>query len=332
MSADTYKAMLVEQSAGGFTRRIAARAVEDLPPGEVLVRVRYSSLNYKDALSATGHPGITRRYPHTPGIDAAGTVVASSVGVIGVGDTVMISGFDLGMNTPGGFGQYIRVPAGWILPVPQGMTPRECMIYGTAGLTAALSLLRLEDHGLKPQNGEVLVTGASGGVGCMAVGILARAGYSVVAASGKDEAKVFLENLGASSVVKRGEVDDTSRKALLKERWAGVIDCVGGNILSSAIRATRYGGAVTCCGLVASAELALTVYPFILRGVSLIGIDSAACPAQMRTLAWSRLAGPWRLQRPERIMREVRLEDLDAEIDRILGGRQLGRVVVNLED
>lgn len=332
MAPGTYKAMLVEQTASGFRRRIAARTIDQLPSGDVLVRVLYSSLNYKDALSATGHQGVTRRYPHTPGIDAAGVVTESTAPGIRVGDTVIVTGFDLGMNTSGGFGQYIRVPAAWVLSVPLGLTSRECMIYGTAGLTAALSLLRLEEHGLRPESGEVLVTGASGGVGCIAVGILARAGYSVVAASGKSEARPFLEDLGAKSVVARSEIDDASGKPLLKERWAAVIDTVGGNYLASAIRATRYGGAVTCCGLVASPELALTLHPFILRGVSLLGIDSASCPVQRRSVAWSRLAGAWRLERPERIMREVLLENLDPEIDRILAGRQLGRVVVNLQD
>jgi len=333
MQAGQFKAMLVEQAADGvFTRRIIARAIEQLPPGEVLIRVLYSSLNYKDALSATGHKGVTRHYPHTPGIDAVGMVVESASAEFAAGAAVVVTGFDLGMNTPGGFGQYIRVPAAWILPMPIGLLPRESMIYGTAGLTAALSVLRLGDYGVAPDSGEVLVTGASGGVGCIAVGILAKAGYTVVAASGKSEARPFLDDLGAAAVVTRAEVDDASGKPLLKERWAAVVDTVGGNILSSAIRATRYGGAVTCCGLVASAELALTVHPFILRGVSLLGIDSSRCSGAARARAWDMLAGPWRLERPERIAREVRLEDLAPEIDRVLAGRQIGRVVVKVHD
>ncbi len=326
-----FRAMVVEEDADGvFVQRLVTRSIEQLPPGELLIRVQFSSLNFKDALSATGHRGVTRHYPHTPGIDAAGIVIDSTAAAFAAGDAVIVTGFDLGMNTPGGFGQYIRVPASWAVPMPAGLTPRESMIYGTAGLTAALSILQLEDHGLTPQSGEVLVTGASGGVGCVAVGILAKAGYAVTAASGKSEAKPFLTDLGAREVISRAEIEDASGKPLLKERWAGVVDSVGGKILSSSIRATRYGGAVSCCGLVASAELALTVHPFILRGVSLLGIDSAYCPAALRARAWGKLAGVWNLAPRERIAREVRLEDVKEEVDRMLAGRQIGRVLVNI--
>jgi putative YhdH/YhfP family quinone oxidoreductase len=315
-----------------FSRSIITRSVDDLPAGDVLIRVHYSSLNYKDALSATGNKGVTRSYPHTPGIDAAGIVVESTAGRFKAGDEVIVTGFDLGMNTSGGFAEYIRVPKGWVVKRPEGLALRESMIYGTAGFTAALSVFRLIDNGVSPQQGEVLVTGATGGVGSLALAILARAGFRVAAVSGKPDQKQFLSDLGAVEVVSREEAADTSKRPLLKGRWAGVVDTVGGDILATALKSTCYGGTVTCCGLVASPALTTTVFPFILRGVSLLGIDSVECPMDLRLQIWQRIAGDWKLDVLDRLAREVTLEELDPLIEAILKGEAKGRTVVKIAD
>jgi len=327
----SFKAMVVRETADKkFPREIAQRSLSDLPQGDLLVEVKYSSLNYKDALSATGHKGVTRNYPHTPGIDAAGTVVESGVSSLAPGDPVVITGFDLGANTSGGFGQFVRVPASWAVRLPQNMTFKESMVYGTAGFTAALSVLKLQEFGVKPDGGEILVTGATGGVGSLAVAILAKAGYHVVAATGKMDAKDFLMALGSREVIPRESLMDTSDRPLLRGRWAGVVDSVGGYILATAIRSTRQGGVVTCCGMVASPELSLTVFPFILRAVSLVGIDSVECPMDARRLIWRKLSQEWRLDGLDRLSVECSLEELGEKIDLILQGKIRGRVVVNL--
>jgi acrylyl-CoA reductase (NADPH) len=331
MADRTFQAMVVRESANGeFTRQVEDRTIDDLPAGDVLIRVHYSSLNYKDALSASGNRGVTKKYPHTPGIDAAGVVRESTGEAFQPGDKVLVTGYDLGMNTPGGFGQYIRVPAAWVVRLPEHLTWRESMIYGTAGFTAALSVYKLEGQGIPPDQGEILVTGATGGVGSLAVSILARDGYQVVAATGKPEAAPYLLDLGARRVIPRDQALDTSSRALLSARWAAVVDTVGGEYLVTALKAVQYGGVVTCCGNVASAELVTTVYPFILRGVSLLGIDSVNCPPGLRWDLWQKLGSDWKLPFLERIASERTLADLNTEIDRILKGQQQGRVVVNL--
>ena len=328
---ESFEALVVhEMEDGTFRRQIERRSLADLPPGEVLVRVHYSSLNYKDALSATGHRGVTRRYPHTPGIDAAGVVESSDSDAFQPGEPVVVTSYDLGMNTPGGWGRYIRVPAEWVVPLPTGLTLRESMILGTAGFTAALSVHRLQHEGVTPDRGAVLVTGASGGVGSLAVGILHRIGYRVVAATGKAEAEPFLRDLGAAEVVPRQQVLDDSPRPLLKGRWAGVVDTVGGAYLASVLKAVQLHGAVTCCGLVASAEFSTTVYPFILRGISLLGIDSQSCPMPLRRELWQKLAGAWKPASLERLVVERTLAELEPEIRRILQGGQRGRVLIRL--
>ncbi len=333
MESVTYRALVVRETEDHeFVRLVEEVPIADLPEGDLLVQVHYSSLNYKDALSATGHRGVTKRYPHTPGIDAAGYVEQSASADFVVGDEVLVSGYDLGMDTPGGFGEYIRVPADWVVRVPETLSIRECMMYGTAGFTAGLSIFQLQQHEVNPEDGEILVTGATGGVGSLAVALLAASGYAVTAATGKLQQHEYLTSLGAANVIPRSELIDTAGKPLLSGRWAGVVDTVGGNILATAIKSTLPYGYVATCGNAASGDLPTTVYPFILRGVSLLGIASANCPLPLRKQIWHLLGGEWTLENLEEIAREVSLENLDPEIDRILQGQQVGRVVVSLVD
>jgi len=327
----SFKAMVVRETPENqFVREVKQQSLKNLSPNEVLIEVQYSSLNYKDALSATGNKGVTRNYPHTPGIDAAGIVAASSHPAFEERDEVVVTGFDLGMNTSGGFGRYIRVPAAWGLRLPGNLTLRESMAYGTAGFTAALCVLKLQTHGLTKESGEVLVTGATGGVGSIAVGILAKAGFHIVAATGKTDQNDFLGRLGAEQVISRTETIDDSGKPMLKGRWAGVVDTVGGDILATAIKSTRYGGCVACCGNAMSADLAVSIFPFILRGVSLLGVNSVEPAIGDRLLAWQKLAQDWKLDLSGDLVSECSLEELNSKIDEILAGGIRGRVVVNL--
>lgn len=329
--ATQFTALVVEKTADKqFVRDIRERPLADLPEGDLLLRVRYSSLNYKDALSATGHPGVTRQFPHTPGIDAAGEVVSCGSGQFAPGEQVIVTGYDLGMETDGGWGQYIRIPSEWAVRLPAGLTLREAMVIGTAGFTAALSVLKLELAGVKPADGEILVTGATGGVGSIAVAILARSGFRVVAATGKSADEAFLLSLGATEVIPRSEVAEGAGRPLLRERWAGAVDVVGGETLAAVVKSTRYGGTVTCCGLVGSTELPLNVYPFILRGVSLMGIDSVNCPVATRLQVWERLAGAWKPAHLADVVTEVTLEGVEEKIHAMLHGEVRGRVVVKL--
>lgn len=326
-----FKAMVVEEASDGkYERSILEKTLADLPEGDVLVEVHYSSLNYKDALSAIGNKGVTKKYPHTPGIDAAGIVKESGADAFKAGEKVIVTSYDLGMNTAGGFGQYIRAPAGWVVKLPAGLTLAESMAFGTAGFTAGMSVDRLINHGVTPDQGDILVTGATGGVGSLAVAILAHIGFDVVGVTGKSDGEIFLKKLGAQSVISREEATDASGKPLLKTRWAGVIDTVGGEILSTAIRSAQNGAAVTCCGLVASHELPLTVFPFILRGIALYGIDSEKYPMPSRRRIWKKLASDWKIDSLEAMTRDIGLSDLEAEIDRTLNGKQMGRVRIDL--
>ena len=326
----TFKAMVVSETPEKtFVREIKQRALDDLPAGELIIEVKYSSLNYKDALSASGNKAVTKKYPHTPGIDVAGVVANSTTRLFAVGDEVTVTGFDLGMNTPGGFGQYISVPALWATRLPQGLSLKDSMGYGTAGLTAALCILRLMASGLTKDSGEVLVTGATGGVGSIAVAILGKLGFNVVAATGKSAEHDFLKGLGAGAVISREEANDTSGRPLQKPRWAGVVDTVGGNILATALKSAKYAGLVAACGNAMSPELNINVFPFILRGVSLLGVDSVEIPMRARQMAWSKLAGEWKVDLST-IVKEVSLEELNPQIDAILKGGVRGRVLVDL--
>jgi acrylyl-CoA reductase (NADPH) len=327
-----FKAMIVTETADKqFIRTISEKHINDLPAGEVLIKVHYSSLNYKDALSASGNKGVTRKYPHTPGIDAAGLVAESSTPAFKPGDQVLVTGYDLGMNTAGGYEEFIRVPAAWVVPLPDGLTLRESMIYGTAGFTAALSCYKLINHGVTKDQGPVLVTGATGGVGSIAVAILAQSGYEVAAVTSKLNEAPYLQQLGAKEVIGVAEADDQSGRPILKPRWAGAVDTVGGNILSTAIKTTRYGGTVTCCGNVTSGELHSSIYPFILNGISLLGIDSVHCPTNLRLQIWNKLASDWKFDHLEAITSELPgLEALDQRIGLILQGKHRGRAIVRI--
>lgn len=326
----TFKALVVHDQDGEFVTQIEEKDTSDLPKGDVLIRTHYSSLNYKDALSATGNKGVTRNYPHTPGIDAAGEVVESADDTWKPGDQVLVTGYDLGMNTSGGFGQYIRVPKHWIVKLPSGITLKESMTYGTAGFTAALSVHHLQESGIKPEQGPILVTGATGGVGSIAVGILAQEGFDVTAATGKTSEIDYLKSLGAKEIVTRTEVTDNSNRPILSARWAGVIDTVGGDILTTALKTTQYNGTVTCCGLVASPDLQTTVFPFILRGIKLFGIDSVLCPMDLRQNIWNKIATNWKLSTLDDVTIDCSLQELNQQIDHILNGQIRGRVVINL--
>jgi len=332
MDNRTFRAMVVTEAENKkFIREIKEKSIADLPAGEVLINVRYSSLNYKDALSASGNKGVTRKYPHTPGVDAAGVVAQSTVPDYQPGDEVLVTGYDLGMNTAGGFAEYIRVPASWVVRLPDNLSLRESMIYGTAGFTAALSCYKMINNGVAPDAGPVLVTGATGGVGSIAVAILAQSGYEVVAVNGIVDEKDYLLELGAKEVLTIEEADDQSGRPLLKPRWAGAIDTVAGNILATAIKTTRYGGTVTCCGNVGSAELTTSIYPFILNGVSLLGIDSVNCPTDLRLQVWNNIASAWKLRHLEAVTTELdSLESLDERIEIILQGKNRGRAIVRI--
>lgn len=327
-----YKAFQVEEVAEKkFQGSIVELDVDDLPEGEVLIRVQYSCLNYKDALSASGNKGVTREYPHTPGIDVAGTVVSSVSDDFKQGDEVIVIGYDLGMNTAGGFGQFIRVPAGWVVACPAGLSLRESMIIGTAGFTAALCIEKLIVNGVAPDRGKVLVTGATGGVGIIAVALLARLGYEVVASTGKSSAQELLRELGASEVIDRAELTEANPRPLLKERWAGAVDVVGGDTLFNVVKSLNYGGSVACCGLVQSPMFAASVLPFILRGVNLLGVDSVQLPLATKAELWGKLASEWKLENLESLCHEIGFDELEASLASVLRGEAKGRFLLNLD-
>ncbi len=318
-----------ENATGGFEQVIVQREIDDLPAGELLIRVKYSSLNYKDALSASGNRGVTKSFPHTPGIDAAGVVQASSVAEFSVGDEVIVTGYDLGMNTSGGFAQYIRIPASWALKRPKGLSLREAMVLGTAGLTAALCVDKLEQVGLTPDAGTVLVTGATGGVGSVAVALLTTLGFRVAASTGKAEQAEYLKALGAQQIVLRSELLEGTEKSMLKEQWAGAVDCVGGDILFNVVKSLRYGASAACCGLTAGVGFKGSVLPFILRGVNVLGVDSVELPLVVKASMWDKLSLQWKVNL-DALVSEVTLEQLPAAIAQVLAGQQVGRVLVNL--
>ncbi|ASA20835.1 acryloyl-CoA reductase [Paenibacillus donghaensis] len=328
--SETFQALVVNKTEQSFTVEVKPVALKDLPEGEVLIRVAYSSVNYKDGLAAIPDGKILKSYPFIPGVDLAGEVVSSTDERFREGDQVIASGNGIGVSHFGGYSQYARIPADWVIPMPAGLTAREAMIYGTAGFTAALSIHELEQHGLDKDKGKVLVTGATGGVGGAAIAMLAGQGYQVVASTGQADAVAYLEGLGASEVISREDVLGTG-KPLDKQLWQAAVDSVGGSPLASILSRLRYKGSVAASGLTAGTSVPATVLPFILRGVNLLGIDSVMCPADIRQLIWKRMGADLKPANLEQLVdREVTLESLPEALGDILQSKTIGRVLVRL--
>ncbi|MGW6662200.1 NADPH:quinone oxidoreductase family protein [Peribacillus sp. NPDC055009] len=326
-----FDALVVNKQDDQFTVNIQKLSLDDLPQGEVLIRVHYSGVNYKDSLAAIPNGNIVSSYPIVPGIDMAGVVVSSEESRFKEGDEVIATSYGIGVSQSGGYSQFARVPAEWIVPLPDGLTMKEAMIIGTAGFTAALSVLRLEENNLTPEQGSVLVTGATGGVGSFAVSILSKLGYSVEASTGKESEHGYLKKIGAATIVSREDVYDGKLRALGKQKWSGAVDPVGGEPLASVLSQIKYGGAVAVSGLTAGTSLPSTVFPFILRGVNLLGIDSVNCPMDTRLKVWHRLATDFKLEHLEQlIQQEITLEELPDVLPTLLKGEARGRTIVKL--
>jgi len=325
----TYKALESAKTELGNNLSIVEKNIEDLPKGDLLIKVQYSSLNYKDAMSAKGIPGVTRNYPHTPGIDAAGIVELSKDENFKEGDEVIVTGYDLGMNTPGGFGEYVSVPSNWAIALPEGLTAREAMALGTAGLTAGLSVHALESYrdyvGLSGTKS--IVTGATGGVGSVAVMLLSKLDSEVTAVTGKKGQLDFLSSIGATHVMSREELAETARKPIGKSIWDIGVDVVSGDILSLLLTSLNPGGAVACSGLVGGPSFESSIFPFILRGNALLGIDSVEIALEDKNHIWEHFASDWKINLDNSI-KEIGLEDLPNEIETIYNGDQIGRVLV----
>lgn len=327
----TYTAFRVEEIEGDFRASVSQVEMPVIGEEELLIKVHYSSLNYKDALSATGNKGVTKAYPHTPGIDAVGVIEHSTAEGFSIGEKVIVTSYDLGMNTNGGFAEYIKVPSAWAVRLPQRMTMKTAMLIGTAGLTAGMSVLRLTEL-VKPKDGKIAVSGATGGVGSLAVSILSHLGYEVVAITGKVSEKGFLNAIGASEILLRSEIENFKNRPLLRPLFAGAVDTVGGVILENIIKSTASLGVVTCCGNVASPKMELTVFPFILRGVSLIGIDSQNYPMEYRKKVWELLASDWEIDPETMAYTEITLEGIAEKVALMLDGKLKGRTIVKLVD
>ena len=321
-----FKAFVTEETEKGFTSSIQERSLNDLPAGDVLIKVLFSSLNYKDALSASGNKGVSRNYPHSPGIDAAGIVEESNFDHFSNGDEVIVTGYDLGMNTSGGFSQYIRVPKEWIIKKPDNFSLEESMAFGTAGLTAGLCVRKILLNGIKPEDGDIFVTGATGGVGTVAVMLLSKLGFNVIAITGKENQTDLLLSLGAKEVINRSEFEGEMKSPLSKPRWAGGVDAVGSDILSNLITATHQRAAIACCGMVGGINLNTSIFPFILRGLSLLGIDSAETLIEVKKEIWHNFATDWKLEKINDQIKDIGLDELDLEIEKILKGEQVGRI------
>ncbi|MCD6347328.1 MAG: YhdH/YhfP family quinone oxidoreductase [Bacteroidales bacterium] len=333
MSSDFRAYRVFESHNNTFEGKIVSRNTSDLPANGVLIRVKYSGLNYKDALSASGNKGVSRKYPHTPGIDAAGIIEESDNTDYSPGDNVIVTSYDLGMNTDGGFGQYIKVPADWIVPLPDKMSLRESMIFGTAGLTAAQGLFSMLHNGQQASNGSILITGARGAVGGIAVMIASKLGFDVhagVSKSGQDDDKLL--ELGASSVVDANQTSDSSGRPMLRSKWAGAIDIVGGNTLATILKSVSYGGNVVTVGNIESFELNTTVFPFILNGVNLLGIGSQDTPMALRRHMWNNLASEWKPDKLEDIVTEIGLDQLKSYLKIMISMKSRGRILLNLDN
>ena len=329
--SSNFKAFVVREDGDGlFSNAIENRSIDDLPKGDLTIKVAYSSINYKDALSASGNKGVTKNYPHTPGIDAAGIVVESAGSEFSSGDKVIVTGYDLGMNTSGGFSEYIRVPSKWAIQLPQSLSLKESMALGTGGLTAGLCINLLNNkNGIT--NKKAIVTGATGGVGCIAVQLLSKLGAEVTAVTGKKNSTSFLNSLGANMVITRAELNQQFRKPLSKGLYDIGIDVVGGNTLSGLLTCLNREGTIACCGNVGGATFETNVFPFILRGNSLLGVDSAERNIEEKEWLWNQLSSEWKIDDIDQYSRTVSLNDLDSEIKKILEGGQTGRVIVKTE-
>lgn len=324
----TFKALLIEEDNGTYTNKVVERNIDDLPEGDLLIKVNYSSLNYKDALSASGNPGVTRNFPHTPGIDAVGEVAQSDSSSFKEGDKVIVTGYDLGMNTSGGFSEFIRVPSSWALHLPDMLTELDSMCLGTAGLTAGLSIYALESfRGIS--NTKSIVTGSTGGVGSISVMLLSKLGSEVTALSGKSDQEELLKGLGAKEVISREQLPELTRLPIGKPLWDIGVDVVSGEILSLLLASLTPGGAVACSGLVGGPSFESSIFPFILRGNTLIGIDSVEIPLEQKENIWKLFADEWSLSLQD-TTKIVSLEELGGEISTILEGGQVGRVVLKI--
>lgn len=327
----TYKAFEVrEETEKKFVGAIVEKSALELVEGSVSIEVHYSSVNYKDALSASGSKAVTREYPHVPGIDAAGTVLASTDSNFAVGDEVVVTGYDLGMNTAGGFGQQVTVPGGWVTKLPVGLSLRDSMVLGTAGLTAGLCVNKLLLNGITPEAGKVLVTGATGGVGIIACALLVKLGFEVVASTGKLAEAAKLTALGVSEVISREGFSEENPRPMLKESYAAAVDVAGGTTLVNVIKSLSYGGSVAACGLVDSPALSATVLPFILRGVNLLGVDSVELPLAQKQQIWNLFANEWALTDIDSLAETIVLAELPAVLAKVLAGGAIGRYVLDL--
>jgi len=326
----TFKALRVQEDENQkYKTVIESRSIDDLPEGDTLIKVEYSSLNYKDALSASGNKGVTRNYPHTPGIDAAGSIVESANSKFKKGDKVVVTGFDLGMNTWGGYSEYIRVPSEWVLHLPENLSPKEAMVLGTAGMTAGLSVSELLMNNIE-EDGKIIVTGATGGVGLISLAVLSSQGFNITAVTGKKDMYDTLKDMGASQIISREKLQEKAEKPLLKGEYSGAIDVAGGKTLDSILKRLKFDGTATCCGLVDSPKLETTVFPFILRGIRLIGIDSAETDIKQREKVWNMFANEWKVKLPDELITECNLEKLPSYIKKIFEGKIKGRVIVKI--
>ena len=321
-----YSAYYVEEIDGAFSASISELELQKPDDGFVQIKVSHSSLNYKDALSASGNKGVTRNYPFVPGIDAAGTITDANSSEFTDGDEVIVTGYDMGMNTPGGFGEYINVPAEWVVKKPSNLSSLEAMSIGTAGITAAASVLKIQESS-KASDLPVLISGATGGVGSISVMLISKLGKEVSALTGKPSSTDFLNSIGANNIIMRDEYLESPAKAMERPLFSSAIDTVGGNVLSKMLPQISPHGVVACCGNVAGIEVNTTVFPFILRGITLAGIDSAESPVEFKTSIWNKFANEWKLDLSSMI-RVVSKENLQQEIDLILDGGQQGRVVL----
>ena len=323
-----YKALVTTEDNKTFNNSVQVKSLDFLPDNNTLIKVKYSSLNYKDALSASGNKGVTRSYPHTPGIDAAGIIEETSSKKFKKGDKVIVTGYDMGMNTFGGFGEFIKVPEEWIIKKPSNLSLSESMAFGTAGLTAGLCLRKLLQHGLKPDDGKVFVSGVTGGVGIISLMLLSKLGFEVTAITGKMNEKDFLIDLGANEVIDRNDLDVDLVSPLQKPIYSGGIDAVGGKILSNLICSTNQRAAIACCGMVGGLSLDTSIFPFILRGLSLFGIDSAESLLEVKEEVWKSFSSDWKLENIDQHIKDISLDELPNEIEKILKGKQIGRVRV----